>query len=155
MRQAPTALMFRRNKNLSGTKCRVPAEASKENTGIAFAAWAGARPSPSAWFPALGKRVKIFMPDWMSRERRELIRSFGVEIVGVSANRAGPLGVSRWPRNLPRTGVTCFFRASFQITTTAKPLSNHRARDLVATCSIRTGLESAPASRSEGPSLIG
>ena len=38
MRQAPTALMFRRNKNLSGTKCRVPAEASKGNTGIAFAA---------------------------------------------------------------------------------------------------------------------
>ena len=39
MRQAPTALMFRRNKTSRALKCRVPAEASKGNTGIAFAAF--------------------------------------------------------------------------------------------------------------------
>ena len=34
----------------------------------------------------------MLMPDWMSRERRELIRSFGVEIVGVSAKQGRSLG---------------------------------------------------------------
>ena len=32
------------------------------------------------------------MPDWMSRERRELIRSFGVEIVGGQRQQGGSLG---------------------------------------------------------------
>jgi cysteine synthase A len=32
------------------------------------------------------------MPDWMSRERKELIRSFGAEIVAVSAQQGGFLG---------------------------------------------------------------
>lgn len=58
------------------------AEASSGNTGIAFAALGA----------ALGNRVNIFMPDWMSRERRELIRSFGAEIVGVSRQQGGFLG---------------------------------------------------------------
>jgi len=53
MRQAPTALilMFRRNKNLSGTKCRVPAEASKGNTGIAFAALGWCSPLSASMVP--------------------------------------------------------------------------------------------------------
>jgi cysteine synthase A len=36
--------------------------------------------------------VKIFMPDWMSRERRDLIRSFGAEIVSVSSDQGGFVG---------------------------------------------------------------
>lgn len=57
-------------------------EASSGNTGIAFAA-IGA---------ALGHPVRIFMPDWMSRERVQLIRGFGAEIVGVSAEQGGFVG---------------------------------------------------------------
>jgi len=50
----------------------------------------------------VGNPVKIFMPDWMSRERRALIRSFGANIVEVSAAQGGDFGgASGWRRNLP------------------------------------------------------
>jgi cysteine synthase len=45
-------------------------EATSGNTGIAFAA-------PGRM---LGHPVKIFMPDWMSQERVQLIKSYGAEI---------------------------------------------------------------------------
>lgn len=57
-------------------------EASSGNTGIAFAAIG----------TALGHRVRIYMPDWMSIERKQLIRSFGAEIVEVSAGQGGFVG---------------------------------------------------------------
>lgn len=57
-------------------------EATSGNTGIAFAA-AGAY---------LGNPVTIFMPDWMSQERIDLIRSFGAEIRPVSEKEGGFLG---------------------------------------------------------------
>jgi cysteine synthase A len=60
----------------------VIAEATSGNTGIAFAALGC----------ALGHPVRIFMPDWMSRERVLLIQSFGAEIVPVSAGEGGFLG---------------------------------------------------------------
>ncbi|MBT8395683.1 MAG: PLP-dependent cysteine synthase family protein [Gemmatimonadetes bacterium] len=58
------------------------AEATSGNTGISF----------SAIGRALGHRVTIFMPDWMSEERKSLIRSFGAEIVQVSHEEGGFLG---------------------------------------------------------------
>ncbi|MCU0865220.1 MAG: PLP-dependent cysteine synthase family protein [Planctomycetes bacterium] len=57
-------------------------EASSGNTGIAFAALGA----------ALGHPVRIYMPDWMSRERVQLIGSLGAEIVPVSAAEGGFLG---------------------------------------------------------------
>ena len=60
----------------------VIAEASSGNTGIAFAALGR----------ALGHPVKIFMPDWMSRERALLIRSMGAEVIGVSKEQGGFVG---------------------------------------------------------------
>jgi cysteine synthase A len=57
-------------------------EATSGNTGISFAAFGA----------ALGHPVKIFMPDWMSCERRDLIRSFGAEIVSVSSEQGGFVG---------------------------------------------------------------
>lgn len=54
-------------------------EASSGNTGISFAA-IGA---------ALGHPVRIYMPDWMSRERFCLIRSFGAEVIAVSRGDGG------------------------------------------------------------------
>ena len=60
----------------------VIAEATSGNTGIAFAALGR----------ALGHPVRIFMPDWMSRERVLLIQSLGAEVVPVSASEGGFLG---------------------------------------------------------------
>jgi cysteine synthase A len=57
-------------------------EATSGNTGISFAAIGR----------ALGYRVRIFMPDWMSRERRDLIASFGARIDVVSRDDGGFLG---------------------------------------------------------------
>jgi cysteine synthase A len=54
-------------------------EASSGNTGISFAAVGR----------ALGHPVRIYMPDWMSRERTLVIESLGAEIVPVSAAEGG------------------------------------------------------------------
>lgn len=57
-------------------------EATSGNTGIAFAAIG----------KAFGHPVKIFMPDWMSFERKAIIKSFGAEEVLVSHEEGGFLG---------------------------------------------------------------
>lgn len=57
-------------------------EATSGNTGIAFCAIGR----------ALGHPVTIFMPDWMSEERKNLIRSMGADIVLVSKEQGGFLG---------------------------------------------------------------
>ncbi len=64
------------------------AEATSGNAGIAFAALGR----------ALGHPVRICMPDWMSRERRDLLRSYGAEITLVSRDEGGFLG------SIARTG---------------------------------------------------
>ena len=61
------------------------AEATSGNTGISFAALGR----------ALGHPVTIFMPDWMSRERKDLIRSYGAAIVPVSKEQGGFVGSIR------------------------------------------------------------
>ena len=38
---------------------------------------------------ALGHPVRIYLPDWMSQERVDLLRSFGAELVPVSAADGG------------------------------------------------------------------
>jgi len=60
-------------------------EATSGNTGIAFAAVGR----------ALGHPVTIFMPDWMSQERKDLIRSLGARIRLVSKEEGGFLGSIR------------------------------------------------------------
>jgi cysteine synthase A len=57
-------------------------EATSGNTGIAF----------SAVGRALGHPVTIFMPDWMSDERKNLIKSLGAEVILVSKAEGGFLG---------------------------------------------------------------
>jgi cysteine synthase A len=57
-------------------------EATSGNTGIAFAAIG----------KAIGNRVRIIMPDWMSLERRALIKSYGAEVQLVSKEEGGFLG---------------------------------------------------------------
>jgi len=61
------------------------AEATSGNTGISFAALGR----------ALGHPVTVFMPDWMSRERVDLIHSLGARIVLVGREQGGFLGCIR------------------------------------------------------------
>ncbi len=61
------------------------AEATSGNAGIAFAALGR----------SLGHRVRICMPDWMSQERRDLLRSYGAEICLLSREEGGFLGSIR------------------------------------------------------------
>jgi cysteine synthase A len=60
-------------------------EATSGNTGISFAAIGR----------ALGHPVHVFMPDWMSDERKSLIRSLGAEVRLVSREEGGFLGSIR------------------------------------------------------------
>jgi len=60
-------------------------EATSGNTGISF----------SAIGKALGHQVTIFMPDWMSRERLDLISSLGAKICPVTHEQGGFLGSIR------------------------------------------------------------
>jgi len=60
-------------------------EATSGNTGISFAAIGR----------ALGHPVIIFMPDWLSEERKNLLRSFGARINLVSKDDGGFLGSIR------------------------------------------------------------
>jgi len=57
-------------------------EASSGNTGISF----------SAIGRALGHPVRIYMPDWMSRERVQLIENFGATVIPVSHEDGGFCG---------------------------------------------------------------
>lgn len=79
------------------------AEATSGNTGIAFAALGR----------ALGHPVTIFMPDWMSRERLDLIRSFGATVVSVSREQGGFLGSIRMAEELAAHGTRVFLPRQF------------------------------------------
>lgn len=70
------------------------AEATSGNTGIAF----------SALGRMLGHKVVIYMPDWMSRERIDLMRSFGAEVRLVSREEGGFLGSIRMTEELAANG---------------------------------------------------
>ncbi len=57
-------------------------EASSGNTGISFAAIGR----------AIGHAVRIYMPNWMSQERVQLIHNFGAEVIPVSDEQGGFVG---------------------------------------------------------------
>ncbi len=78
-------------------------EATSGNTGISFAAIGR----------ALGHPVTIFMPDWMSRERKLLIESFGAKIVPVSREQGGFLGSIRLAEELAGAEPNVFLPRQF------------------------------------------
>jgi cysteine synthase A len=79
-------------------------EATSGNTGISF----------SAVCRALGHPVTIFMPDWMSDERRNLIRSLGADIVLVSRNEGGFLGSIHRTREMAANDKKTFLPRQFE-----------------------------------------
>ncbi|MCB9833152.1 MAG: PLP-dependent cysteine synthase family protein [Planctomycetes bacterium] len=71
-------------------------EATSGNTGISFAAIGR----------ALGHPVRIYMPDWLSRERVMLIEGFGAEVVPISRAEGGFLGaIARANEDAARSGA--------------------------------------------------
>jgi cysteine synthase A len=79
------------------------AEATSGNTGISFAAVGR----------ALGHPVTIFMPDWMSAERKALIRSFGAEIRLVGRDEGGFTGAIAMAADLAHRTPSAFLPRQF------------------------------------------
>ncbi|PZP48696.1 MAG: cysteine synthase [Pseudopedobacter saltans] len=69
-------------------------EATSGNTGIAFAAIG----------KALGHKVQIIMPNWLSKERIDIIKSLGAEIILVSKEQGGFLGSIRLSEEMAAKG---------------------------------------------------
>lgn len=79
-------------------------EATSGNTGISF----------SAVGRALGHPVTIFMPDWMSDERKNLIKSMGAEIVLISKEEGGFLGSIRRSQEMAAMDPETFLPGQFE-----------------------------------------
>lgn len=78
-------------------------EATSGNTGISF----------SAIGRALGHKVVIFMPDWMSQERVALIKSLGATIVPVSRAQGGFRGSIHMTEEFARDEQGVFLPSQF------------------------------------------
>lgn len=78
-------------------------EATSGNTGISFAGIGR----------ACGHPVLIFMPEWMSRERVDLIRSMGAEIRLVSKEEGGFLGSIRMAEEYAASHAGSFLPRQF------------------------------------------
>ncbi|MGB9236557.1 MAG: PLP-dependent cysteine synthase family protein [Terriglobales bacterium] len=78
-------------------------EVTSGNTGISFAALGR----------ALGHPVTIFMPDWMSHERKDLIRSYGASVVAVTKEQGGFLGSIRMAEEMAAARKDVFLPRQF------------------------------------------
>jgi len=79
-------------------------EATSGNTGIAF----------SAIGKALGHNVKIIMPNWLSRERIDIITSMGADVLLVSKEEGGFLGSIKLSEEMVRTYGNIFLPRQFE-----------------------------------------
>ncbi len=80
------------------------AEATSGNTGISFAAVGR----------ALGHPVRIYMPDWMSRERVLVIQSLGATIIPISPDEGGFKGSIEQAETFAQEGVGVFHPRQFE-----------------------------------------
>lgn len=79
-------------------------EATSGNTGISF----------SAIGKALGHEVKIIMPDWLSKERIDIIRSLGAEVILVSKQDGGFLGSIALSQQMAKADHRVFLPRQFE-----------------------------------------
>jgi cysteine synthase A len=79
-------------------------EATSGNTGIAF----------SAIGKALGHNVKIIMPDWLSKERMDIIRSLGAEVILISKKEGGFLGSIQLSQQMAKDDNKVFLPRQFE-----------------------------------------
>lgn len=79
-------------------------EATSGNTGISF----------SAIGKALGHQVKIIMPDWLSKERMDIIKSFGAEVKLISKEEGGFLGSIALSKRMAEEEENIFLPKQFE-----------------------------------------
>ncbi|MFD2872301.1 PLP-dependent cysteine synthase family protein [Mucilaginibacter ximonensis] len=79
-------------------------EATSGNTGIAFAAIG----------KALGHPVKIIMPDWLSKERVDIIKSMGAEVIPISKAQGGFLGSIKLAEDMAKADSNVFLPRQFE-----------------------------------------
>jgi len=79
-------------------------EATSGNTGIAFAAIG----------KAMGHPVKIIMPNWLSKERIDIIKSLGAEVVLISKEEGGFLGSIRLAEKMAAENPNTFLPRQFE-----------------------------------------
>ena len=96
-------------------------EATSGNTGIAF----------SAIGKALGHNVKIVMPNWLSKERMDIIRSLGAEILLVSKEEGGFLGSIKICNDLANTNNTIFLPRQFENRYNAEAHENTTGKEIL------------------------
>lgn len=101
-------------------------EATSGNTGIAF----------SAIGKALGHDVKVIMPDWLSRERIEIIKALGADVVLVSKEDGGFLGSIAISEQMARDDERVFLPKQFE------NCYNAEAHEKTTACEIWMQLQS-------------
>lgn len=79
-------------------------EATSGNTGIAF----------SAIGKALGHPVKIIMPDWLSKERIDIIKSMGAGVIPISAEQGGFKGSIALAEKMAKEDKRVFLPKQFE-----------------------------------------
>ena len=79
-------------------------EATSGNTGIAFAAIGR----------ALGHEVKIIMPNWLSKERIDIIHSLGAEVILISKEEGGFIGSIALSEKMAKEDSNIFLPKQFQ-----------------------------------------
>jgi len=78
-------------------------EVTSGNTGIAIAALGR----------ALNHQVSIIMPDWMSRERKDIIHGFGADIIEVSKEQGGFVGGIKMANEMAAENPNIFLPLQF------------------------------------------
>ncbi|MEI6594327.1 MAG: cysteine synthase family protein [Bacteroidota bacterium] len=79
-------------------------EATSGNTGIAFAAIG----------KALGHQVRIIMPNWLSKERIDIINSLGAEVILISKEEGGFLGSIALSEKMAKEDSNIFLPQQFR-----------------------------------------
>lgn len=95
-------------------------EATSGNTGISF----------SAIGKALGHDVKIIMPDWLSKERIDIIRSLGAEVILVSKAEGGFLGSIALSEKMARENDHIFLPKQFENSYNAEAHEKTTAKEI-------------------------
>ena len=79
-------------------------EATSGNTGISF----------SALGSYLGLKVKIIMPNWLSLERKNIIKSFGAELIEISKEEGGFIGSIKLTEDMQTDNPNVFLPKQFE-----------------------------------------
>lgn len=95
-------------------------EATSGNTGISFCAIGR----------ALGHEVTIIMPDWLSKERKDIIKSFGAEEILVSKEEGGFLGSIARSESLAQANEHVFLPRQFENAYNAEAHEKTTAREI-------------------------